>query len=146
MPASRSFARPVFAALTLAVLPLAAAAQLRPAVLPEEICLVLSNGPFDANVAALIQGRDDFAEILLAAESECPDLATGLIGATATIPSTVPNSDTDGPDFVPPVVIPEPPIDVPNPGDGDPPVEEEEPGPNPDDEVPVDLTDADVAF
>lgn len=137
MPASRPFTRPVLAALGLTLLPLAAAAELRPAVLPEEICLVLANGPFDADIAALIQGRDDFANIIVQAENECPDLAAGLIGATATIPATVPNNETDGPDFVPPVVIPEPPVDTPNPEE--PPVEEDdENGPNPGDEEPLD--------
>lgn len=71
----------------LALLPMAAQAELRPANLPGEICLVLSNGPFDANIAASIQRRGDFAQILATAESRCPELSGRLIGATASIPS-----------------------------------------------------------
>lgn len=91
--------RPVaLAVMASAMLPLAAHAELRPAALPSEICLVLSNGPFDADIAARIAGRDDFADILLAAEAGCPDLAGGLIGATASIPEgSPPDNNTGGP-------------------------------------------------
>lgn len=93
------FHRPAtLALLASGLLPLAAHAELRPAVLPDEICLVLSNGPFDADIAARLAGRGDFADILLQAEAACPDLAGGLIGATATIPAgSPPNRDTGGP-------------------------------------------------
>lgn len=94
-PAAR---RLTLAAFGLAALALPAMAELRPAVLPAEICLVLSNGPFDAEIAARIAGRGDFADILLQAEAGCPELAGSLIGATASIPDrAAPNRDTGGP-------------------------------------------------
>lgn len=134
------------AAIGLSALPMVAQAELRPAVLPAEICLVLSNGPFDADVAALIQGREDFAAILIEAEASCPDLVGNLVGATATIPTTVPNKETEGPGDFP--VIPTPdvvtiPVDEePNPG-GEEPVDEE-PGPNPPGDGEVDIGDLEL--
>ena len=134
------------AALGLSALPMVAQAELRPAVLPAEICLVLSNGPFDADVAALIQGREDFAAILVEAEASCPDLVGNLVGATATIPATVPNNETEGPGDFP--IIPTPdvvtiPVDEePNP-DGETPVDEG-PGPNPPGDGEVDIGDLEL--
>lgn len=125
-PFARNLA--LLAVLGLSAIPVAAQAELRPAILPAEICLVLANGPFDADIAARIQARDDFADILLEAEATCPDLAGNLVGATATIPATVPNSDTDGPSN-PPVVTATPPVDTPVPTEEEPvdetPVDEE---------------------
>lgn len=95
------------AVLGLSALPLAAQAQLRPAVLPEEICLVLENGPFDAEVAALIAGREDFASILVQAEATCPELLGNLIGATATIPETERETEGDGPRDLPIIPLPD---------------------------------------
>lgn len=115
----------------LALMPVAAQADLRPALLPAEICLVLANGPFDANVAALLQAREDFAAILVEAETTCPDLAGNLVGATATIPATVPNRETEGPGDFPVIPVP-PPVDVVTP-----PAEEPDPDPAPDPETPV---------
>lgn len=110
----------------LAMLPMAAQAELRPAVLPEEICLVLSNGPFDANVAAILQRRGDYADILLLAENNCPELAGTLVGATASIPTrSAPNNNTGGPSnapTVPPTLIGTPPVEEET--DPEPPVEE----------------------
>lgn len=128
------------AALGLSALPMVAQAELRPAVLPAEICLVLSNGPFDADVAALIQGREDFAAILVEAEASCPDLVGNLVGATATIPATVPNNETEGPGDFPvtptPDVVTIPVDEEPDPGpDPEPPVEE---CPDPDCGGPID--------
>lgn len=136
------------AALGLSALPMVAQAELRPAVLPAEICLVLSNGPFDADVAALIQGREDFAAILIEAEASCPDLVGNLVGATATIPATVPNNETEGPgDFPivpPPDVVTIPVDEEPNPEpDPDTPIDEE-PGPNPPGDGPVDTAEGDL--
>ncbi|WGV17209.1 hypothetical protein [Fuscovulum ytuae] len=115
----------------LAMLPMAAQAELRPAVLPDEICLVLSNGPFDANVAAILQRRGDYADILLLAENNCPELAGTLVGATASIPTrSAPNNDTGGPSnapTVPPTIIVTPPVeeepDLPPDPDPEPPEE-----------------------
>ena len=91
--------------------------DMRPANLPGEICLVLANGPFDANVAASLQRRDDYAEILVEAETSCPELAGTLIGATASIPTRIaPDRDTDGPNGAPvppPVVTATPPAPPP---------------------------------
>ena len=147
--------RPVaLAVMACAMLPLAAQAELRPAALPSEICLVLSNGPFDADIAARIAGRDDFADILLAAEAGCPDLAGGLIGATASIPEgSPPDSNTGGPTIqsvLPvapptntatiPAAQPTPPAPTPTPPTvvAQPPVETPPPPPPPPQEPPPD--------
>ena len=111
----------------LTMLPMAAQAELRPAVLPAEICLVLSNGPFDADIAAIIQRRGDFADILVEAETSCPDLAGNLVGATATIPATVPNNETEGPG-TPPVLLPDVGTIPVTEDPGPPPEEETDPG------------------
>ncbi|MBD1205652.1 MAG: hypothetical protein O9292_15220 [Rhodobacteraceae bacterium] len=112
--------------LGLSALPLAAQAELRPAVLPEEICLVLANGPFDSDVAALIAGRDDFASILVQAEATCPELLGNLIGATATIPEPVSQSEGNGGRDIP-VILPPDVVTIPT---------EEEPDPGTDPETP----------
>lgn len=130
------FRRPAaFALMVSALLPVAAHAQLRPAVLPAEICLVLSNGPFDAEIAARIAGRGDFADILVQAETACPDLAGTLIGATATIPAgSPPDNSTGGPDVTPilPIVPPDDTATVPVDEPDEPPLQddEEEVGPD----------------
>ena len=121
------YRRPAALALMVsAMLPVAAHAELRPAVLPDEICLVLSNGPFDAEIAARIAGRGDFADILLQAETVCPDLAGNLVGATATIPAgSPPDNSTGGPDIdsILPILPPDDTASIPV---DEPPTEEED--------------------
>lgn len=111
---------------------------MRPASLPGEICLVLANGPFNADVAASIQRRDDYAEILVEAETSCPELAGTLIGATASIPTrSAPDNATDGPNGAPvppPVVTATPPAATPP---AAPPPGEEEFVPDPEPDTPV---------
>lgn len=101
------------ATLGLSALPLAAQAELRPAILPQEICLVLTYGPFNEDIASVIQRRDDFDLILIQAERDCPDLLINLVGATASIPEPDIDNDDDGPNEFPVIIVPPtPPVDV----------------------------------